>query len=265
MKLSKKDLAMLLAVLGIGAVLAVYLLYFKPTQEDTQRLKADNQRLEARIKELEALRDQKEFFESEIARYTEAVDEIYAQFPAGLYPEDVITQGIEMEDASLVAVSTFQIEEPVSIYKPIGTKLSDFENVTTKSSAGSADTAKAEAAEDDIESAEATPAKKEVVETGFDTMQEAVTYAFTGDLSQFEKAVENVNARDNRDVVDTVSLSYDSSTGLLAGQMKIYKYYVTGRDDVEYVPSTFTVPTGTSNLFSTFVKGASSAGGEATE
>lgn len=256
---------MLLAVLGIGAVLAVYLLYFKPTQEDTQRLKADNQRLQARIRELEALRDQKDFFEAEIARYTEAVDAIYAQFPADLYPEDVITQGIEMEDASLIEVSTFQIEEPISIYKPIGCKLTDLSNVPTTSSANS-DTAAAAPAGDELDETEAAPAKKEeAADTGYDTMQEAVTYAFTGDLAQFERAIDNINARENRDVVDTVSLSYDSSTGLLAGQLKIYKYYVTGRDDVEYEPSTFAVPTGTSNLFSTFVKGAASAGGEATE
>lgn len=245
MKLSKRDIQMLLGVIGVAAAALVYFMYFKPTQEDTQRIKSENQQLEARIAELESLEAQREFFLEEIDKNEEKVAEIYDQFPGGLLPEDIVQDTIDMQDASQVLVESFNMSEPVSIYTPIGCKLADMSAAPANN-----------AAQDTAEGEEAAPAAEESAETGYDALQEKVSYTFSCDLNQFENAIEHVNDRNNRDVIDTVSLVYNSEEGILSCLMNMSKYYVTGRDDVEYTPAEFNVPTGMSSLFTTISGGA---------
>lgn len=258
MKVSKKDIQMLLGFVGVLAAVLVYLLYFKPTMEKVKGIEASNVKLEERIKELEELKSQKEFFLEETEKYSEKVDEIYAQFPEDIYAEDIIQAGIDMEKNSDVVIESFEIENPVNIYNPIACSLDEMDNTSSAEQAKKdvADAESGKTAEADVvEEPAPTSKKKDLPKTGYMAMQKNVSYEFAGDLTQFMRAMNFVNDQDNRDVISETNLSYDESTGLLSCEIALGKYYVIGRN-LEYVPATFNVPTGTRNLFSTFTQSA---------
>ena len=96
--MDKKQIPLLLGLLGVVAAVMVYLFYFKPTMEHVNQLKAEDVKLQARITELEALRDQRDFFIEETEKMSKKVDEIYEQFPENVLPEDAIWEAIDTQD-----------------------------------------------------------------------------------------------------------------------------------------------------------------------
>ena len=60
MKVSKKDVLLLLGLLGVLAVVSAYMLVFQPTMEKTEALKEENLQLEARIADLQSKKENKE-------------------------------------------------------------------------------------------------------------------------------------------------------------------------------------------------------------
>lgn len=86
---------------------------------------------------------------------------------------------------------------------------------------------------------------------GIYLMSQPVNYALSFDVPQMKRAVDYIVGNANRTVIDTIVLSFDSSTGLLAGQMDVKKYYVTGTGKTYEEPVFSGVSVGTDNLFST--------------
>lgn len=227
MTVSKKDIQLLLVVIGIGAVALVYTLYFKPTTEDTELLVAENRELNTEVAMLEDLLTKKDFYESEIERYNKEITELYERFPSGMSPEDVTAELIDMENETNISVVNYRYGSATQFYTPMG---ENTEDVIARE-------------EQDVESGEQM---KPLV-----GMVEPVSFAFSSDLGQFSQLANYVVARQNRDVIDSVSLTYDSSTGLLSGSLNLNKYYVTGLSK-PYTPAVFEgVVLGTDNMFST--------------
>jgi len=268
--MDKKQIPLLLGLLGVAAGVLVYMLYFKPTMENVARLKAEDAQLQARIAELEALRDQRDFFIEETEKMGEKVEEIYAELPENVTPEDAIREAIDIQDKAMGNNLQIAYAEPVSIYTPIGTKLEDMGgsavlNEVEGGDAAAAETADADAAETDPDAAPApAPTGEEGSPTGYDLMQEEVSYVFESDLNQFLTAAAAVCDREERDVIKQVSMAYDETEGLLTTQMDVNKFYVTGRN-LDYTPATFSVPTG-SQLFSTYrISESPAEGGESAD
>ena len=262
--MKKNQIPMILGLLGVLAAVAVYMLVFKPTKEKVDRMKAEDKQLEARIAELEALRDQRDFFIEETERYSAIIDEIYAQFPAGVMAEDAIREAIDIEDGSAVENTGIKYDVAASVYKPIGVSVESMKASNAGAEADTpAPTADAAGGAGDVDAAPAPAADEETIDTGYDLMQQNVIYTFTGDLNQIERVAKVVNDQENRDVISALTMVYDESTGLLETELDMSKYYVTGRDDMEHTPASFNVPTGSSNLFSTHRSGDIGGGGAA--
>jgi hypothetical protein len=261
--MKKNQIPMILGLLGVLAAVAVYMLVFKPTKEKVDRMKAEDKQLEARIAELEALRDQRDFFIEETERYSAIIDEIYAQFPAGVLAEDAIREAIDMEDGASSENTGISYDTAASIYKPIGVSVESMKaaNAGTEADTPAPDANAGNA--DDVDAAPAPAANDETIDTGFDLMQQNVIYTFTCDLDQAERVAKVINDQENRDVISALTMVYDESTGLLQSELALSKYYVTGRDDMEHTPASFNVPTGSSNLFSTHRSGVGNETGGA--
>ncbi|MBR6329777.1 MAG: hypothetical protein IKR68_09055 [Lachnospiraceae bacterium] len=256
--MDKKQIPLLLGLLGVVAAVMVYLFYFKPTMEHVNQLKAEDVKLQARITELEALRDQRDFFIEETEKMSKKVDEIYEQFPENVLPEDAIWEAIDTQDKAGGANLVIGYDKGISVYKPIGVSVDEM----AASQAASEDADSAEEGDSEEKTEEKKEEKKEeTVDTKYDLIQQDTAYTFECDLNQFLRAAQAVNERNNRDVIKLVAMAYDETTGLLTTEMDIAKYYVTGRG-LDYTPATFSVPTG-SNLFSTQRISAPAEDGEA--
>jgi hypothetical protein len=220
-------------------------------------MKSEDAQLEARIQELEALRDQRDYFIEETEKYAEKVEEIYDLFPENVMAEDAIRESMDVEDGSNSEMFSIMYSSAEAVYNPIATSVEGMKAAgASASSSGNAEgeSAEGESAEG-AEAQEQTPEEKAESDEqeGFNLMQQPVQYGFVCDLNQFERAALTINRRGERDVITNVALVYDESTGMLTGQMDINKFYVTGRG-LDYEPASFNVPTGSRNLFSTLTR-----------
>lgn len=77
----------------------------------------------------------------------------------------------------------------------------------------------------------------------------AVTVSFTGTYDMAKQMIRQAQNNQDKKSITSVSLSYDSSTGEIAGTATINMYSLAGKDR-EYVrPNTGSLPHGTTNIF----------------
>ena len=110
MKVSKKDVLLLLGLLGVLAVVSAYMLVFQPTMEKTEALKEENLQLEARIADLQSKKENKDSYESQTAQMRREIDEIYQLFPVDVREENAVYLAINQELLSPMEVQSVTID-----------------------------------------------------------------------------------------------------------------------------------------------------------
>lgn len=87
-----------------------------------------------------------------------------------------------------------------------------------------------------------------------------VSYTFTSSYQEFKKAVQTIQQNPDKQNVENLTLSFDSSTGKLVGSMQTNFYAVSGTKKEYTAPETGNVRLGTTDIF-----GAVSSPGAETE
>lgn len=241
MSVSKKDLQLLLAAVGILAVVAVFFLVFKPYKEKTDALKIENENLAMQVAQLEELEENKETYITETAVLEQKIKEVYMQFPSNVQEEDAISEGIEIEKASQIVNGAIEYSAAESTYTPIAETIDQMPAPESPISSLS----------DTEEATEEGEVTEEEVVSSLALMKQPVKYDFVCNLATFMRAADYISKQDNRDVITGLRLVYDESTGYLAGEINVNKYYISGLNKDYDAASFGSVPTGSLNLFST--------------
>lgn len=217
MKLTKRDIGLLLGAFGVLIAVAVYSLVYTPYSEKTASLKSELATLkeqEARYQELAA---NQQFYKDEIERLNQENKALFDGFPADIQPETEIMYVVELEE-------NVDIEVPSVNY---GTATS-------------------------LTGASETTEEGEVVSSGMmDAYVVPMNLSYSASYQGLKDTITYTSNHQNRMVVDTVSAAYDSTTGQVTGSMTFNMYYVTGTDKVYEEPYVPHVQTGISNIFGT--------------
>lgn len=87
-------------------------------------------------------------------------------------------------------------------------------------------------------------------------MNRNVTVNYLVSYEGLKRSIKNIGSQNNRMSIDSLTVSYDESTGLLTGVTSINMYCIPGQEGKEYVPPDFSsVLAGTSNIFSSIEYG----------
>lgn len=98
MKISKRDISLLLMVAGLLAVFASYKLVFTKFQEKKAAVEAEIETLKVRESELIEMEMNLDFYKEEIVRLNTEKEELIAVFPAELKAESEIMYAVELEE-----------------------------------------------------------------------------------------------------------------------------------------------------------------------
>ncbi len=208
MKLSKRDKGLLLGLLGFLVAVAAYVLVFNPMKLSNEQLKIELDNLKEREANLVELEKNMDHYKQEIVTLTNQKDELIAEFPAEVKPENEIMYAVELEDTLEVEFSALNYGTPVEI-------------AAAESNAGLV--------------AYCTPLSANYQAT-YQGLKSVITYT---------------NAEENRMVVDTVTASYDGTTGNLIGNMTFNMYTLEGTDKMYEKPYVPAMPHGIENIFGT--------------
>ncbi len=247
MKVSKRDIYILLIFVGILAVVASYFLVYQPNIESAELIEAENQELQDRIADLSGKMEQKDSYVEETAAMNEEMDTILQQFPIDVREEDAVLLAINQELISPMVIDSIGITatEP--------TVLPDMEEEDVDHTYEIDEIEEYEAQEGIADEAEqAADAQTGGVaneDMAYVLMQRSVTMNYLVSYEGLKRGIKNISVQDNRMSINNLTVSYDESTGLLTGTTVVDMYCIPGQDKEYVQPNFSSVLLGSDNIF----------------
>ena len=223
MKVSKKDIYLIIGFLGVLAFICAFVWVYQPTMEKVDALNAESRTMEIEIADLQSKMDNKDTYLTKTQEMATEMDGILQMFPVELKEEDAIVLTLTEELLSPMTVVTLTMDET----EPV-----DFELYTQ-------------------EAEEAEPVDtEETVQLGL--YRNPVSMQFVSSYEALKRYVKTVALQTNRTKIVGVTASYDETTGLLTCVANLNMYFITGQEDKTYVQPDFSsVIMGTDNPFGT--------------
>lgn len=251
MKVSKRDVLLLLGFLGILAAVCSYFFMFQPTMEKTEALAEENKQLEARIADLQNKSDNRDTYESQTAQMRREMEEIYQLFPVDVREENAVLLAINQELLAPMTVESITIDpllevpvvEAAQEEMPDATyeidEVEEIEDATGTQDAPTPETG------DTQDGSGVNP---------FHLMYRRATINYEVSYEGLKRSVKNICMQTDRTVIDNLSVVYDEQTGLLKGSTTVNLFCVPGQEGKEYEEPDFGgVLLGTDNIFGTRV------------
>lgn len=250
MKVSKKGIMLILIALGAMALALSYLMIFTDYQEKTEALAAQNTKLEQQISDLQEKQQNQGFYETEIERMLKAIDDIYQVFPVDVREEDCLLMAINQELISPMALNSISISLVNDVEFSVDTAQSEHQYTYDLGEGdilgdGGGDTATADATA-------AAAANNSNNTTGMLRTRQT-TFSYTVSYEGLKRSIQHICNQTNRVAIDSLTASFDTSTGLLVGSTTLDMYIVPGQDKPYVQPNFSAVLLGTDNIFGTIV------------
>jgi hypothetical protein len=208
--MSKKTAKYILIFLGLIIFLAAYVFVYVDYTDRTDALNKETATLNSRLDQLSA-------YHAQIPAYEKGIEENKAFIAAALdryysveTPEDFIMFATDMENALGAKITMLSFNQPELFYGVTGVKDTDDYTVPAATAA--------------LTSYKLSSAMNGIM-----------------DYSQMKAALDYINAQRDVTKLNSLNMSFDSSTGLILCGFAIDKYYITGRDIQEHqavIPST---------------------------
>ena len=247
MNISKKDVCLLIALIGILVGVAGYYLIYSPTMEKVEVLKANNTVAKKTVDDLTQKGLLKDSYVEEIALMNSEIEAIYELFPIDVREEDAIMLAINQEKNSPMSVNSVNIS-------PMNSK--DFEEQAQ------ANASKNTTLEEDVNTAIAGGVGQQAVD-GYELgnvelvdigplNQRQCALSYTVAYDGLKRSVESISRQPNRMTIDSIAVSFDDSTGLLEGSTVVNMFCLPDQEGKEYIePNISGVVLGTKNIFGT--------------
>ena len=248
MKVSKRDILLLVGFIGILAAVCSYFFVFQPTMEKADALEQENVQLQARINDLSSKMENKDSYIAETESMNREMDAIFKEFPIDVREEDSILLAISQELISPMLISSISISacEPVVLQ-------SEEEDVSHTYEIDEIEEYEAqEGISDDVSASAADPSGNGLGTENMPSilMARNVTFNYLVSYEGLKRGIKNISVQDNRMSIDNLTVSYDESTGLLTGTTSVDMYCIPGQPGKEYVvPNFSSVLLGTDNIF----------------
>lgn len=121
MKLTKRDVAVLLYVVAIAAMFLVYQLYYSPSVTEAETIAQECVGLKQQVDELQAKVDQQPQYEKEISQMKEDISAVLDLYPSSISEEDIILYVKELNDELDMGINGVTFSNASPIYSVVGT------------------------------------------------------------------------------------------------------------------------------------------------
>lgn len=239
MKLKQKDKNLIFYLLGALLIVAG-LLSFNQLSSAKAALEQENTTLSKEVAYLQDLANNEAEYMEKTDQWNEQMDEMKAQFPAKVRPEDQIMYAYSLEQTHELMAKTLEFppSEMILVDAPTTEETVEEDNVAEETgqsngdNAGEVDTASMPSATSQISLSRAR------VSLGFQITYEAL-----------KNMIKQINTDAERKSVESLDVSYDESTGNLVGTLNFDMFSLAGTDAIYLPPSVNGVGIGTDDIF----------------
>ena len=121
MKITKRDLSVILYLAGIALAFVAYQFYFKTKMEDADSKDQQSDALQITVDDLKSKKAQQPAMEKRIAEYEAEIEEIALSFQPEISHEDTIMYVKELLNTQDVLISELKMTDPSVVYVVAGT------------------------------------------------------------------------------------------------------------------------------------------------
>lgn len=247
MKVSKRDILLLLALIGILAGVASYFLVYQPTMEDAEALEQENEELQARINDLSSKMENKDSYIAQTESMNQEMEKIFDKFPVDVREEDGVLLAINQELIAPMMISSVGITacEPVILQDSDEDydhtyEIDEIEEYEAQEGIGDDPVSASDAAVNGVDNSNMPSI----------LMDRSVTMNYLVAYDGLKRGIKSITMQDNRMSINNLTVSYDESTGLLSGTTVVDMYCIPGQPGKEYVQPNFSsVLLGSDNIF----------------
>lgn len=250
--ISDSELKLLFFLLSLVLIAAAYFLVFNKGMERAAQIEEGNAQKREEIVQLQNMAARKAQVEEETVSLNREVEEIIAKYPSDVTTEKaiVIVQEIENISGMHVASIGFLMNNIVSI--------SDVGGQAAGTDAGAADGSNPS---DGSGTAAGTDTGTAAASDGSVGYYAELTVNYSASYESFKDMITYINGLENRMTIPSVTGSYDSTTGEIAGTVTFDLYYLTNTGKEYIEPEINRVRDGVEDIFGTVSgsKGSSDA------
>ncbi len=231
MTISKRDLKLVFILCGLLIFIGVYVGVYTKFDSKTVQLQADIADLQLRLEQLQGYYENLSFYEDGIASSRKEIEKKLDEYPNDVRAEDGIMYADKLEKEVGITISSAVFSEPEAIMELRG---------VLENEDGSYQV------------------------TNFNAVYTAIDYTCTLNYQQLKNMIYYVNHTKNLTKLNNVSISYDATTGELAGNVAVDKYFIRGADANYYPTEVPSMRMGTKNIFGTVTTNTAPANGAVT-
>ncbi len=218
MKISDRDKKIILIILIAVVIALPYLFVIKPYVQKQEDVQSEIDKLQVRYDELKALDDQREFYLSEIDRFTVSREEIIAKYAPGIRQENTI-----------MFLRNLEFDVPVTM-----TSMSFTSDKVTPISEGVAQ-------------------EDGTVVGSMNAIANSTSVSYECEYEDIKEFLKRILSNKERMVISNISIDYDSKTALVDGSFIIEQYAITGDDRILPPANIPAVPHGNESIFGTYI------------
>lgn len=228
MKLSKREVNLLLVFFGVLIVFLAYRFVYVKMNDKAEELAQQSAAMETEIAVWQAHLPRQEFYETETARMRMEINDWLAEFEAYILPEDDLKFAYQQDNRNTdayVFINSISFTEPSLLY-------------TTN-----------QRAENTYESS--VSVMGENLYPTYYLYGQQTSYGLECSYDGLKSLVNNVFKEEGRKGIDSISLTFNETTGQLSGSMVMNSYFIQGLDKIYTQPDLTPVRQGADNIFGT--------------
>ena len=249
MKVSKRDILILVGFIGILFFFVAFYWVFLPAQEKVEEMQAESIQLKHQITDLTIKTNNKETYLTEMDKMIKEIQDIYQVFPVNVKAEDVILMAINQELVSPMVVDSVNIEQlvPVSFEELVPPEEEhDYTYDLGENDVLGVDDEPLDSDGDAVAAEDSADAEIDWLYNRKATFNYGVSY------EGLKRSIRHIVDQPNRMAIETLTVTFDETTGLLIGSTTLNMYLAPYQAGKEYVQPDFSsVLLGTDNIFGT--------------
>ncbi len=218
LKISERDKKLLVVVLAVLIIALAYFFGFQNLSDQVDTLSTKKTTLETTQRDLKEKNNNKQKYVNDTMNYLKQYDNLLDRYAAGSTQPNSIDFFNKTESVTGTWVRSLALSPTTVLYK--------FGQVSSSNVNGSSS-----------------------YSSNLVGYKSLISIAYEGDYSQWKNFIKYVNTYANKSTIESLSASYNESTGTVSGAASIALYSIEGGDRKFTEPS-FDVQTGTGNIFS---------------
>ncbi|MDF2487144.1 MAG: hypothetical protein K0R46_3312 [Herbinix sp.] len=264
-KLTGKQINILINLLFVALFAFSYFYIYTGFENKTIAAQEEIKTKKQEIRDQERMLSEEVTLQQNLEQVNSQLQEIIDEYPVNIAKEDNFMFIEQMEKALDIDISSLDVKDGSLLYQTIlpirnedGTEIfqattdADTVNETEPSVTDITDAAPLE--DLSIADTAAEDVQNEVEEPTIQTMigmQTLVSMNFVSTYEGFKRLVDYIKNYPDKTVIDNVVVSYDSSTGNLAGSLVLKRFALTGTGKAYQPPYIEDISIGTKNIFGT--------------